>query len=166
VNSKASPSHFRIIACLSISKKHLKRRCAKRKSKKTIFLNYSAPVEFLKQSAQVRAANNRFIQRTTLPTHGKTMHAWMLKWAIPASLLTFGAVGCQHAASSYPSDPLLVCKKPIDARPVLKPPALLSYGEPEVPAGPVEATASQPHQDPGPSAAVTATRPTVRGQAP
>jgi hypothetical protein len=89
------------------------------------------------------------------------MRAWLAKWGFLASLAAFGAAGCQHA-STLPSDPLLVSKKPVMAQADVKPPALVAYAEPEVPAGPVEAVAAPQGRAP----ALTAAHLAVRGQAP
>jgi hypothetical protein len=103
--------------------------------------------------------------RTCLPIQVTIMRAWMSQWPMPLVLLTCSLVGCQHT-SSYPSDPVLVSKKPIIAKPELKPPALMAYDEPEVPAGPVTAVASGPRLEQAPVISVTAARQIGRGQAP
>jgi hypothetical protein len=102
--------------------------------------------------------------RTSPPTQVTIMRAWKPQWAMPLVLLACSLVGCQHT-SSYPSDPVLVSKKPINAKPELKPPAIMTYAEPDAPAGPVSAVASGPRLELTPTTSVTAARPTVRGQA-
>jgi hypothetical protein len=82
------------------------------------------------------------------------MRTWMPRGAIPLMLLAGCLAGCQHS-SSYPSDPLLVSNKPINARPEMKPPVVVSYNEPDAPAGPVEAVASSPLLGPASSTEVT-----------
>jgi hypothetical protein len=94
------------------------------------------------------------------------MRAWMLKWRIPVMLLAGSLAGCQHAASTYPADPLLVSKKPIEVKPEPKPPSLVTYFEPEAPSGPVQAVASQPRVPATPSTVASSSPMTVRGQAP
>lgn len=94
------------------------------------------------------------------------MRAWKSRWARPVVWLTLGLVGCQHAPANYPADPLLVSKKPILSQPVLKPPSLVNYAEPEAPAGPVMAVAAQPAAGAMPALAITPERPTIRGQVP
>jgi len=104
-------------------------------------------------------ANRPMVIAQSIPFVRTTiMRAWM-HFELCVALLACCCAGCQHT-SSIPSDPIFVSKKPIISKPELKPPAFVAYLEPDVPAGPVEAVASQPNAN----AEVVPVNHTVRGQ--
>jgi hypothetical protein len=64
-----------------------------------------------------------------------------LKWCL--AVLACWAAGCHHS-SSIPSDPIFASRKPIIAKPELKPPTFVAGVEPEAPVKPVQAIAAEP----------------------
>ena len=52
-------------------------------------------------------------------------------------------LGCQHGHHEIPKDPLFVSRKPVETKAELKPPALVAYAEPAMPADPAVALAKR-----------------------